>query len=131
MFHREPEIDPLARQVVLAMAGCRTGIGSAAFLATGPGLQAAGLGEANATGRAIGKVAGARDVALGLLTLVVRDDREALRTVCLAAALLDAADAAAFSFAAVEPETRAGGVIGVLVGGAAALLGIWAYRRLG
>jgi len=127
---RRPKIDPLAQQTVLAMAGCRVGIGAASFLATGPAMRAAGLGEANATGRAIGKVAGGRDLALGLLTFAVRDDRQALATVALAAALLDAADAAAFSFAAVEPETRRGGAIGVLVAAAAALVGFWSFRRL-
>lgn len=129
-LRRRPEIDPLARQAVLGMAGCRVAIGAATFLATGPALRGAGLGEGNATARAVGKVAGGRDLALGLLTFAVRDDREMLRTVALAAALLDAADAAAFSFAAVEPETRRGGAIGVLAGGAAALLGFWAFRRL-
>jgi hypothetical protein len=127
---RRPKIDPLAQQVVLAMAGCRVGIGAATFLATGPAMRAAGLGDPGATGRAIGKLAGGRDIALGLLTLAVREDRETLRTLTLAAALLDAADAAAFSFAAVEPETRRGGAIGVLGGAAAALLGFWAFRRL-
>jgi hypothetical protein len=128
---RRPKIDPLAQQAVLAMAGCRVGIGAAAFLATGPALGAAGLGEANASARAIGKVAGARDVALGLLTFAARENRETLRTLALAAALLDAADAAAFSFAAAEPETRRGGAIGVLAGGGAALIGFWAWGRLG
>jgi hypothetical protein len=130
MVRRRTEIDPLARQAVLGMAGCRVAIGAATFLATGPAMRAGGLGEPNATGRAAGKVAGGRDLALGLLTFAVREDREALRTVTLAAALLDAADAAAFSFAAVEPETRGGGTLGVLAGGAAALLGFWAFRRL-
>lgn len=127
---RRPKIDPLARQAVLGMAGCRLAIGAATFLATGPAMHAAGLGEVEASGRAVGKLAGGRDVAFALLTFAVRDDRQALRTVALAAALLDAADAAAFSFAAVEPETRRGGVIGVLSGGAAALVGFWAFRRL-
>jgi hypothetical protein len=127
---RRPKIDPLAQQVVLAMAGCRVGIGAATFLATGPSMRAAGLGDPDASGRAVAKVAGGRDLALGLLTYAVRDDRQALRTVALAAALLDAADAAAFSFAAVEPETRRGGAIGVLVAGAAAFAGFWAWRRL-
>ncbi len=45
--------------------------------------------------------------------------------------MLDAADAAAFAFAAAEPETRRGGVIGVLTATAAALTGFWAWRRLG
>lgn len=127
---RRPEIDPLARQVVLGMAGCRVAIGVSTFLATGPALRAAGLGEAEATGRAIGKVAGGRDLALGLLTFVARGDREMLRTITLAAALLDGADAAAFTFAVVEPETRRGGAIGILAGGGAALAGLWAFRRL-
>ncbi|HEY2715625.1 MAG TPA: hypothetical protein VGI73_05335, partial [Solirubrobacterales bacterium] len=60
---RRPRIDPLAQRVVLSMAGCRVGIGSATFLATGPAMRAAGLGEANASARAVGKVAGGRDVA--------------------------------------------------------------------
>ena len=127
---RPPQIDPLARQAVLGMAGCRVAIGAATFLATGPAMRAGGLGEANATARAVGKVAGGRDLALGLLTFAVRDDRQMLATVALTAALCDAADAAAFSFAAAEPETRTGGVLGVLAGGAAALLGLWAFRRL-
>lgn len=129
-LRRPPQIDPLARQAALEMAGCRVAIGAAGFLATGPALRGAGLGEANATARAVGKVAGGRDLALGLLTFAVRDDRRMLRTVTLAAALCDAADAAAFSFAAAEPETRTGGAIGALVGGGAALLGFWAFRRL-
>ncbi|MGD9734854.1 MAG: DUF4267 domain-containing protein [Solirubrobacterales bacterium] len=130
VFRRPPQIDPLARRAVLGMAGCRVAIGAAAFLATGPALRGAGLGEANATARAIGKVAGGRDLALGLLTFAARDDRRTLATVALAAALCDAADAAAFSFAAAEPETRTGGALGVLAGGGAALLGFWAFRRL-
>jgi hypothetical protein len=129
-LRRQPQIDPLARQAVLGMAGCRVAIGAATFFATGPALRGGGLGEANATARAVGKVAGGRDLALGLLTFAARDDREMLRTVALAAALCDAADAAAFSFAAAEPETRTGGALGVLAGGGAALLGLWAFRRL-
>src|SRR4051812_40264449 len=127
---RPPQIDPLARQAVLGMAGFRVAIGAASFLATGPALRAGGLGEANATARAGGKVAGGRDLALGLLTFAARDDRQMLATVALASALCDAADAAAFSFAAAEPETRTGGALGLLAGGGAALLGFWAYRRL-
>jgi hypothetical protein len=130
LLRRPPRIDPLAREAVLGMAGCRLAIGAATFFATGPALRGAGLGEANATGRAIGKVAGGRDIALALLTFAVRDDREALATATLAAAVLDAADAAAFSFAAAEPETRRGGAMGVLAGGGAALVGLWAWRRL-
>ncbi len=50
---------------------------------------------------------------------------------CLVAAALDAADTAAFAFAAVEPETRRGGILGVAAAAGAALTGLWAVRRLG
>jgi hypothetical protein len=128
---RSPKIDPLARQAVLGMAAGRVAIGGGAFLATGPALRALGLGEPNASGRALGKLAGLRDLALGLLTFAARDDRQALRTVALVAAVLDAADAGAFSFAAVEPETRRGGALGIAAAAPAALAGFWAWRRLG
>jgi hypothetical protein len=127
---RRPKIDPLARQAVLGMAGGRVAVGAAAFFATGPALRATGFGEAGATGRGLAKVLGARDLTLGTLTILARDDREALRALAFVAAALDAADAAAFTFAAAEPETRRAGLLSVAVAGASAVAGFWAYRRL-
>ena len=104
-------MDPKARQLALAIGAGRVAMGAAILLATRPTVRRMGFGSTDASGEALAKLGGGRDVAL-------------------VAALLDAADAAAFSFAAVEPETRRGGAIGVLAGGAAALLGFWAWRRL-
>jgi hypothetical protein len=128
---RRGKIDPLGRQLVVGIAVGRIAVGAGTFLATGPALRALGLGqEPAADARALGKVLGARDLAVGLLTVAARDDRAALRAMALTAATLDAADAAGFTFAAAEPETRRGGVLGVVSAAGAALLGFWAWRRL-
>jgi hypothetical protein len=128
---RRAQPDPIARQIALAIGGTRVGVGIAAFFATRPALRALGFSESDATGRTVAKVLGARDMGVGLLTLAVRDDPGALRSVILASSVLDLADAVAFGVATANPETRRPGVIGVVSGGSAAVAGLWAWRRLG
>jgi uncharacterized protein DUF4267 len=123
-------IDPVARQLTLALAAGRIGVGVAATGATDPALQALGFPEPGPTGRAVARVLGARDLTLGALTLAAREDRAALRAITLAAAALDAADAIAFGTAAGDPSTRRAGLGGLLTAAAAALAGLWAWRRL-
>jgi len=124
-------MDPLGRQVALTLGGGRVGLGVGALFATRPTLQALLFGETDGVGRALAKLAGGRDLALGLLTLAMRDDREGLRTVVLAAAVLDAADAVSLGLVARDGDVRLAGLGGVVSGGAAALAGAWAWRRLG
>ncbi len=128
MLRRRP--DPRARQLALVLGGARLTLGLGALFATRPTLKALLFGETDGVGRALAKLAGGRDLALGAITLAARDDAAALRTVTLAAAVLDAADAFAFSLAAADEETRLAGLGGVLSGGSAALAGAWAWRRL-
>jgi hypothetical protein len=128
---RKPEMDPLARQVALQIGASRVGVGTAAFFVTRPALRALGFSESDSTGRAFAKVLGARDIGVGWLTLAVRDDPNALRSVILASSCLDLADAVASGVAAGKEETRRPGIIGVLSGGGAALAGFWAWQRLG
>ncbi|MFN8218075.1 MAG: hypothetical protein U0R71_15900 [Solirubrobacterales bacterium] len=122
--------DPLARQVVLAVAAGRIAVGSGALLATRPALRGLGFAETDASGLALAKLAGGRDLALGAVTLALRDRPAALRTAALAAAALDVADAVTFALAGAGPATRQAGIRGVVSGGAAAALGLWAWRRL-
>ena len=115
---------------MLAIAVGRLAVGAAALLATRPALRGLGFAETDSSGLALAKLAGGRDLALGAVTLAVRDDPAALRAAALAAAALDAADAATFALAGAGPETRDAGIRGLASGAAAALLGLWAYRRL-
>jgi hypothetical protein len=124
------QADPLARQASLAIAGGRLAVGGAALFATRPALRALGFGETDSSGLALAKMLGGRDLAMGGLAIAVRDDPAALRAVTLAAAVLDSADAVTFSFALGDPETRRAGIAGVASAAAAALVGLWAWRRL-
>ena len=123
--------DPLARQAVLGIAAGRIAIGVGAVFVTRPALKALGFAEVDAAGTALGRIAGGRDIALGLLALAARDERKALRIAALAGAAVDASDAVAFGVAARDPAARGAGVRGVVSGSAAAITGIWAWRRLG
>ena len=131
VMRRRRQIDPLARQLALEIAAGRIAIGIGAMLATRPALKALGFGQIDSADMALGRMAGARDLALGLLTVAARNDAANLRTVVLAAAAVDAADAVAFGFAARDPETRRAGVGGGVAGAAAAVFGAWAWHRLG
>jgi hypothetical protein len=130
-MRRRRRIDPLGRRLTLTLAAGRIGLGVGALLVTRPTLKALLFGESDAVGRALAKLAGGRDLALGLLTLAVREDAAALRTITLAAAVLDAADATSLGLAARDGDTRVAGLGGIASGGAAALAGLWAWRRLG
>lgn len=116
---------------MLEIAAGRIAIGVGALLVTRPALKALGFAQIDAAGLALGRIAGGRDIALGLLTVAARDNPAALRTTALAAAAVDAGDAVAFGFAARDPDARRAGLGGVVSGAAAAIVGAWAWRRLG
>lgn len=124
---RRTRIDPLGRQAAIAIAGGRIAIGAGALLATGPALKVLGFSETDVAGRALARLAGTRDVALGMLTILARDDPRALRVATAVSAAVDAADAIAFGVASADPSAR---LVGFTSGSAAALSGLWAWRRL-
>src|ERR1700760_4281685 len=96
---RRRQPDPLARAAVLGIAGGRIAIGFGAMLATRPALKALGFEASDTSARALARIAGGRDIALGLLTFAARDDRAALREATAAAAAVDLGDAIAFALA--------------------------------
>lgn len=122
--------DPLARQAILAIAGCRLAIGIGVLAAPRPALKALGLSDPSPQALALARVAGSRDLALGALTVATRDDRQRLRSVGLAAAGVDCADALTFALASRLPGFGLVGAGNALAGAAAALTGAWALRRL-
>jgi hypothetical protein len=129
-MRRRRKIDPLARQIVLAIAAGRTAIGVGVLLATRPALRGLGFAETDTASRALARLAGGRDIALGLLTVAARDDADALRVAALLSLAVDATDAVALGIAGRDPAARAAGLRGIASGGAAALAGAWAWRRL-
>jgi hypothetical protein len=125
------KIDPLGRQTVLAIAAGRIGIGVGALLATRPAMKALGFAEDDSQVRALGRMAGGRDMALGLLALAVRNDGRSLQRVALAGIAVDATDAIVFgSLAASDPDSRRAGISGATAGAAATIVGAWAWRRI-
>jgi len=127
---RRSEPDRKARQIALLIGGGRLAMGLGIFFATRPALRALRFGETDAQGKALAKLGGGRDIAIGALTLATRNDPAVLRTAILLSSACDAADAVALGSSARNPETRAAGLGGVISGGAAAVAGVWAWRRL-
>jgi hypothetical protein len=129
VFRRE-RIDSKARQVALQIGAGRLAMGVVIFFATQPALRRLGFGSTEEAGEALAKLGGGRDIAIGALTLAARDDRDALRTALLISSACDLADAVALGVSARHHKTRIAGIGGVFSGGAAAIAGLWARRRL-
>jgi len=123
-------MDPRARQLALAIGAGRLAMGLSILLATRPALRKMGFGATDASGEALAKLGGGRDLALGAMTLAARDDRQALRTAILVSGACDAADALSLGISAGRPETRQAGIGGVIAGSGAAAACVWAARRL-
>jgi len=130
MPRRRRKPDPLARAAVLGIAGGRIAIGVGALLATRPALKVLGFEASDTSARALARIAGGRDIALGLLTLAARDDRERLREAAAVATAVDLGDAIAFGIAGRDPAAGRAAVQGILSGGGATVVGAWAPRRL-
>jgi hypothetical protein len=130
MPRRRRKPDPLARTAVLGVAGGRIAIGVGALLATRPALKVLGFEASDTTARALARIAGGRDIVIGLLTLAARDDRERLRETAALAAAVDLGDAICFGIAGRDPAAGRAAVQGILSGGAGAAIGAWAVRRL-
>jgi glutamyl-tRNA reductase len=125
------QMNPQGRQAALALGAGRLGLGVAALFFTRPALKALLFGRTDAVGESLARLAGARDLTLGAMTLAAHDDAARLRALTLTAAALDTADAVAFGLAARTPALRLAGLGGVVAGGGAAVAGAWAWRRLG
>jgi hypothetical protein len=129
-MRRRRKPDPLARAAVLGIAGGRIAIGAGALLATRPALKVLGFEASDTSARALTRIAGGRDIALGLLTIAVRDDRARLLEIAAVAAAVDLGDAICFGIAGRDPAAGRAAVQGILSGGAATVVGAWAVRRL-
>jgi hypothetical protein len=128
---RRRRLDPVGRQVALAIGGARIAIGAGALTAPRAALRALGYERPGAGALTLARLAGARDVALGALAIAGRNDPAALRAACLAGAGADAADAAVFGKALAGGEESAlAGATGAATALPAALIGVWAASRI-
>ena len=129
----EPPVsgDPLARTLVLGVACGRVAIGLGAFFATRRALAALGFSEPSGAAVALARLAGGRDIALGLHALAVRDDPAALKQAAAIGAAVDAGDAIAFGAAlATRDGIDRTAAINAPLGAGAAIAGLWGLCRL-
>lgn len=124
-------VDPLAKRAAIGVACARLGIGIATFGFTRRVLPAIGFERPDPATVALARLAGGRDIALGLHALAGASDRDRLRESVALGTAVDAGDAAAFGAALLQGEgiARTAGM-NAPAGLAAALLGLWILRRL-
>jgi hypothetical protein len=128
---RRARIDPTARRVLQAIGVGRVGIGLGAILATGPALRLLGFVEPGPDARALARIAGGRDIALGVLTLAAARDRPALRAAAMLGVAVDAVDAISFGIPLVRREgVDQAALLGASSAAAATATGVWATGRL-
>jgi len=124
-------LDALARPVAIAIAATRIGIGVGAFARTRPALRLAGFERPDASSVVLARLAGARDIALGVLLIAVRDDPARLSGAAALATAVDAADAIAFGAAlAGRDGIDRTALRNLPVAGAAVVAGSWITAQL-
>jgi hypothetical protein len=92
-------------------------------------LRPLGFREVTPATVAVTRVAGVRDLVLGLVTVAALADRDRLRAATLANTVADAGDTLAFGLA-LRGEERDAGLRGVAAALPAAIAGVWARWRL-
>lgn len=125
------DADEIARAGALTIAVARIGIGIGAFALTRPALRALGFDDPDAATVALARLAGGRDIALGIHAIAVRDDHARLREASMIGAAVDAGDAVAFGAAlAGRHGIDATAVKNAPLGALAAAVGVWIAARL-
>jgi hypothetical protein len=109
----------------------RIAIGVGLALAPRRALSALGFTEHSAETVVIARIAGGRDIALGVATLAALDDPERLRAASIANSAVDGGDALAFAAAlGAGGEARTAGLRGIAAAVPASLASAWVASRL-
>ncbi len=120
---------PDVRAFTLISSAGRAAIGLGLLAAPEAALRALGFSETSTATVAVGRIAGIRDLVLGLVTLAAFDDPARLRIATLANAGADAGDTAAFAMA-LRSNERSAGIRGIAAALPAAAAGAWVAWRL-
>jgi hypothetical protein len=107
----------------------RVAFGVAMLGAPAPAMRALGFRELSPATVAVSRIAGIRDLVLGVVTLTGLEDPDRLRRATLANAVADAGDTLAFGLA-TGTEERAAGLRGLAFALPAAVAGAWTAWRL-
>lgn len=130
-MRRRRGVDPAARQVAIGLGAARVAIGLGALLATGRALRLLGFAASGGATKAVTRLGGSRDVALGAFALLAVGDRRALRAISFANACVDAADAMTFGLAlAGRDGIDRAALLGAPSAAAASATGFWLAQRL-
>jgi hypothetical protein len=128
---RPADMNPAARREAVAIGAGRLLLGAAILAATRPALRGLGFPEPSDATVALARLAGGRDVALGLHALSVAGDRRRLREAVAIGALVDVGDAIAFGVGlGGSPDTRRTAMRNAPAGAVAAIAGLRVLRRL-
>ena len=120
----------LERLAALGLAAGRIAIGAGLWLAPRPSTRALGFAELDSPALALARIAATRDLVLGAWQLSALDRRDRLRRATIGVAVADGGDALTFALALGDRRTRAAGLRGLPVAGAAAVAGAWLAGRL-
>jgi hypothetical protein len=120
--------DVRAWSLVSAVGRIAFGVGMLA--APEPALRKLGFADVSPSTVTVTRLAGVRDLVLGLVTVAGLDDRDRLRRATVANAVADTGDALAFGVAMRTPE-RGAAVRGLAAALPAAAIGCWTAWRLG
>jgi hypothetical protein len=107
----------------------RVAIGVGTLVAPEPALRLLGFAEVSPATAVVSRIAGIRDLVLGVVTLAVLEDRARLRAASLANAAADAGDMLAFALALGGGE-RTAGARGLAAALPATVAGLWTAWRL-
>jgi len=121
--------DALVRALSAGNGAGRIAIGLGLMLAPERALEVLGFPDAGPGAAVISRIAGVRDIVLGMNTILALDDPVRLRAASLANAGADAGDALTFTLA-LGGESDSAAKRGIAAAAPAALASIWAARRL-
>ena len=124
---RELQVDVRAWSLASGLGRIAFGVGMLA--APESALRALGFTDVSPATVAVTRVAGVRDLVLGLVTMAGLEDRDRLRRATVANAVADSGDTLAFGIALRSPE-RAAGLRGLGAALPAAAAGFWTAWRL-